>query len=825
MKIRFFGFLSVLFLTLLLCCPADAVTREGDYSFIEYADGTAVLQSYNGDEEEVAVPAVLGGCRVTAIAPYAFKQPNKKTNPVRKIILPEGVETIAQFAFTGCRNLCEVVFPASLKRVETYAFMGCRTERLRRISLGPGMEYIDPSAFSDIYAPDSENADPAEKVVDIQIDASSLELRNDAFAFSPKTYAKLHPEWSEGQEDQDFMMLGTSLLKCNLQENEIVIPAGIEAVFDIPETAEIVTFGPDVKYVSASLAHVKRIRGGENITRFDLRSYEMSDILSRTSNVDDEFLIIGHVLLKYNGNAVHVTVPEGVSVIGDKAFIRNKKVESVTLPETVEHIGYWAFTDCTALKEINLPKSLKTITGNPFVNCGGSDGLTVYSGNERFQSFGDLLYDTEEQCVIAGLNASSGQIMIPENTKRIGEDAFRFRKNLEQVTLPEGLRRIEKRAFQESGIREVVLPDSLYLLGEYCFYNCKKLEYADLGRGITGFYTHTPFAECKSLATVIARANVKTLLLYNLDNGGTQMIYGEQNTAAQYYADRENRVSFVAIEDDSLSDEPAQQGQYSGNESTDPADWDWEKTYFTDDGTLLIRCRNGWPGTREISGVVQDSLYLRLYQYYDGFFAILYNADSEELFNQDSSALLIDCALVFSPERADEQTRYFTGTCNGNESIIWFPHEENGYFQNALGRSGTAELVFGFANGEQFRFTLPASDYWKIWDVASDFWYIPTYNNDLYTGDDVNPDLVDFINTLVTVYNETSSQCIQAGGTAFQNFSWAIMNKTQTGYQNLDTLLDQYWRIERTGLVREADATFFMGVKQEFDSVISNNLR
>ena len=824
MKIRFFGFLSVLFLTLLLCCPADAVTREGDYSFIEYADGTAVLQSYDGNEEEVTVPAVLDGHRIVAIAPFAFYNPDSKSSPIRKIVLPEGVETIAQYAFARCRNLREVVFPASLKRIEEFAFLGCHTEKLRQIRLGPGMEYISEHAFEEIYPPDSKDTDPADKIVDIQIDASSLELRDDSFALSPKAYAELHPEWSEGQEDQDFMMLGTNLLKCNLQENEIVIPAGIEAVFDIPETAEIVTFGPDVKYVSASLANVKRIRGGENITRIDLSYYEMSDILSRTSNVDDEFLIIGHVLLKYNGNAAHVTVPEGVTVIGDESFVRNKTIESVTLPETVKKIGYWAFTDCTALKEINLPKSLKAITGNPFVNCGGPDGLTVYSENERFRCFGDLLYDVYEQCVIAGLNASSERIDIPENTKRIGRDAFRARRNLRQVTLPDGLRRIEDSAFRKTGIREVVLPDSLYLLGNNSFRECKDLEYADLGRGITGFKYYEPFHDCVSLAFVVARANLKELNLYTPKGKGNQTVYGMYNTAAQYYANNP-KVDFVAIEDDSLSDEPAQPGQYSGNESTDPADWDWEKTYFTDDGTLLICCRNGWPGTREISGVVQDSLYLRLYQYYDGFFAILYNADSEELFNQDSSALLIDCALVFSPGRADEQTRYFIGTCNRNESIIWFPHEENGYFQNALGRSGTAELVFGFANGEQFRFTLPASDYWKIWDIASNFWYIPTYNNDLYTGDDVNPDLVDFINTLVTVYNETSSQCIQAGGTAFQNFSWAIMNKTRTGYQNLDTLLDQYWRIERTGLVREADATFFMGVKQEFDSVISNNLR
>ena len=85
-----------------------------------------------------------------------------------------------------------------------------------------------------------------------------------------------------------------------------------------------------------------------------------------------------------------------------------------------------------------------------------------------------------------------------------------------------------------------------------------------------------------------------------------------------------------------------------------------------------------------------------------------------------------------------------TGYYYDNSLRINFDRSTMGYFQNALQSAGTAELQIEFPDGRSYLFTIPDSDYMLLWSVASDYWYIPTYNDDLYQGTGVNPDLVTF---------------------------------------------------------------------------------
>lgn len=61
------------------------------------------------------------------------------------------------------------------------------------------------------------------------------------------------------------------------------------------------------------------------------------------------FIIEGLTLLGYEGTDKVVTVPEGIVVSGDKAFINNDLLEKVELPEGLEEIGNMAFYNCPNL--------------------------------------------------------------------------------------------------------------------------------------------------------------------------------------------------------------------------------------------------------------------------------------------------------------------------------------------------------------------------------------------------------------------------------------------------------------------------------------------
>lgn len=93
----------------------------------------------------------------------------------------------------------------------------------------------------------------------------------------------------------------------------------------------------------------------------------------------DGFEIENGVLKKYTGTATEVVIPEGVTSIGDYAFIGCSSLTEVVIPERVTSIGDYAFADCSSLSGMTLPKGLISIGYEAFCGC---------SGLEYIKSFG-----------------------------------------------------------------------------------------------------------------------------------------------------------------------------------------------------------------------------------------------------------------------------------------------------------------------------------------------------------------------------------------------------------------------------------------------------
>lgn len=90
-------------------------------------------------------------------------------------------------------------------------------------------------------------------------------------------------------------------------------------------------------------------------------------------NVSD-FVIRAGGLIKYNGAAINVVVPDTVTYIvdgtnNDSAFGQCKGLKSVILPEGLSLIGDYAFNDCISLETINIPDNVQRIGKSAFNNC------------------------------------------------------------------------------------------------------------------------------------------------------------------------------------------------------------------------------------------------------------------------------------------------------------------------------------------------------------------------------------------------------------------------------------------------------------------------
>lgn len=75
----------------------------------------------NGYAEELVIPSIIQGEKITDIGSGAFRYNENLT----KVIISEGIETIGVSAFNRCRNLISVAIPKSVTRIGKRAFDGC----------------------------------------------------------------------------------------------------------------------------------------------------------------------------------------------------------------------------------------------------------------------------------------------------------------------------------------------------------------------------------------------------------------------------------------------------------------------------------------------------------------------------------------------------------------------------------------------------------------------------------------------------------------------------------------------------------------------------
>jgi len=73
-----------------------------------------------------------------------------------------------------------------------------------------------------------------------------------------------------------------------------------------------------------------------------------------------DFVMNGTVLVRYNGNAANVIIPEGVTSIEESAFLGNRSLKSVTIPSSVTSIGYEAFIMCDNLRTVTVSRMTRT---------------------------------------------------------------------------------------------------------------------------------------------------------------------------------------------------------------------------------------------------------------------------------------------------------------------------------------------------------------------------------------------------------------------------------------------------------------------------------
>ncbi len=182
--------------------------------------------------------------------------------------------------------------------------------------------------------------------------------------------------------------------------------------------------------------------------------------------------------------------------IGKGAFYGCEKLRGFVFNDNVRTVADYAFYGCSDLRIEYLPVTIRSIGRSAFYEC-KSLSVVDMSDSLRLESVGDFAFygcTNLTNVVFNDLVSEIGaytfygcekleSVTIPANIKKIGASAFSRCTGLKNLILEEGVEEIGDYAFRSNvSLQAIVLPESVKRVGNSAFLQCFKVTSIDLGR-------------------------------------------------------------------------------------------------------------------------------------------------------------------------------------------------------------------------------------------------------------------------------------------------------------------------------------------------------
>ena len=168
-----------------------------------------------------------------------------------------------------------------------------------------------------------------------------------------------------------------------------------------------------------------------------------------------------------------ITIPSSVTYISSDAFTDCTNLKNVIISEGVEHIVF-AFNGCTNLESVTIPSTIKRVFG--FHNCPKLKTIKVAKDNSNYTEENGVLYNKNKTELIVWPSAN-GNITIPSTVETIRSSAFEECLSLTGVTISEGVIAIERNAFQNcKNLKNITIPSSVEYIQINAFTGCENLK-------------------------------------------------------------------------------------------------------------------------------------------------------------------------------------------------------------------------------------------------------------------------------------------------------------------------------------------------------------
>jgi hypothetical protein len=355
-------------------------------------ENNATMTSYdfNAGGNDVVVPSTIDGYTVIDFGNTLNN--GGMGSSITSLVVPDSVTMLAPDALNSCGSLTTVTLGAGITSIPYGAFYNCAS--LSSVTLGSGVTSIDFVAFF------------GTALTTIDIPASLTDLSWDVFGYCYSLTSVRFLGNSPLSEYDIFVGLTPGSVTVYVQYGTT---GWGETFWTMPVVWEGTPPDPFTYYIDEGngVAYIESYSfalGGTDVVIPDTYNgypiVSFNNVFSSTGVGSEITSLTGGANLQYlaedalaNCTALHtVTLPEGLTVINNRAFRACSSLTSVSLPSTLTSLGvgydswYGVFEGCSSLVSLSIPSGVTTLYGKTFDYCYSLSSVT-WAGNEPTSSY------------------------------------------------------------------------------------------------------------------------------------------------------------------------------------------------------------------------------------------------------------------------------------------------------------------------------------------------------------------------------------------------------------------------------------------------------
>lgn len=570
--------LSILLALCLLCCGIPAAVSAEELPTVPYTDkngNTFQFEPTTGTvteavkiDGELVIPVEIEvegrNIPVKRIGENAFSNQTWLTG----VKLPEGLELIDNGAFNSCSNLTELKIPGTVTEIGSGALANNQ------------LDFRVPAAVNTI----GRGAFTGCGRVDVDSENENYESEDGALYSKGKTVLYHFPS-NSGQTSFTVPVtveeIGVQAMSGNRSLKSVILPQGLKTIggsafwycsgldgLSIPAgvtsigfncltgaTGDITVAPENPNYTSVDgILYTKDRKTmlhcpvGKKILRLPketvtMDNYALNECVFETIEVEagnTAFCSEDNVLYDAAKKTLYrcgikktsIEIPDTLEEIWMAAFSCCDQLKTVHLPDGVKSIGFMAFIKCSRLETLTIPKSATDIKDGAFVNANPACNIAIDKDNPNYLAKDGMVFskdgtqlfhakkDVREVTIPEGVTtirpyAFSGEgsslqtVEMPDSVTEIQRDAFSQNDTLKTVVFSKQLKTIGDRAFsRDKALENVELPATVRTIGQGAFQECTSLKSIALPAGVE--IQQDAFAFCDSLRKITGQGTEST---------------------------------------------------------------------------------------------------------------------------------------------------------------------------------------------------------------------------------------------------------------------------------------------------------------------------